>query len=165
MSDPNNQHWVGVKRILRYLKGTHSYGLVFSGSDGCELYGYSDGDWAGCSDSRRSTSGYVFRVGDATVSWSSKKQRTVARSSTEAEYVSLSYASQEAIWLRFLLNDIGIKCTSPTTLYEDNNGAIELSRNAKYHNRTKHIDISFHFTQHDFVFIISFQFKIKSTVS
>ena len=111
------------------------------------MIGFSDADWAGDVDSRRSTSGYVFKIGDSTISWCSKRQVTVAKSSTEAEYVALSIASQEAIWLRQLMNDIAHKITSPTIIYEDNNGAIELSKNAKYHNRTKHIDISFHFVR------------------
>ena len=124
------------------------YGLSFS-SDGVgdELYGYSDADWAGDVDTRRSTSGYVFKIGDAAISWCSKKQITVAKSSTEAEYVALSAAAQEAIWLRRLLMDIGFGNSGPTVLYEDNNGAIELSKNPKHHNRTKHIDISHHFTR------------------
>ena len=94
-----------------------------------------------------STSGYVFRIGNSTVSWSSKKQKTVARSSTEAEYVALSYASQEAIWLRRLIQSLGFDMgqDQPTTIYEDNNGAIELTRNAKHHNRNKHIEIAHNF--------------------
>ena len=148
MANPSNDHWVGVKRILRYLKGTMDYGLSFS-SDGVgdKLFGYSDADWAGDVDTRRSTSGYVFKIGDAAVSWSSRKQVTVARSTTEAEYVALSAAAQEAIWLRRLLVDIGFSGSGPTLLYEDNNGAIDLSKNPKHHNRTKHIDISYHFTR------------------
>ena len=88
----------------------------------------------------------VFKIGDSTASWCSKKQVTVAKSSTEVEYVALSIASQEAIWLRQLMSGIIHNIKSPTIIYEDNNGAIELSKNVKYHNRTKHIDISFHFT-------------------
>ena len=113
------------------------------------LHGYSDADWAGNKDTRRSTSGYVFRIGDSTISWSSKKQRTVARSSTEAEYVALSYAAQEAIWLKRLTQSIGMGSPEqqPLTIYEDNNSAIDLTKNAKYHNRTKHIDIAHHFVR------------------
>ena len=94
MSQPSEDHWSGVKRIFRYIKGTLNYGLKFAGSD-LTLKGYSDADWAGDPDTRRSTSGYLFKIGDASVSWSSKRQATVAKSSTEAEYVSLSYATQE----------------------------------------------------------------------
>ena len=146
MSQPSTDHWSGVKRVLRYIKGTLNYGLIFTAGDGI-LHGYSDADWAGDPDSRLSTSGYVFRIGDATVSWSCKKQRTVARSSTEAEYVSLSFATQEAVWLRRLLQSIGFGETQPTVMFEDNNGAIDLTKNAKHHNRTKHIDIAHHFAR------------------
>ena len=147
MAGPSEQHWVGVKRILRYLRGTVGYGLCFSGTDGDELIGFSDSDWAGDLDTRRSTSGYVFKIGSAVVNWCSKRQLTVARSSTEAEYVALSAAAQESIWLRRLLCDFGFGKMLPTTLYEDNNGAIELSKNPKFHNRTKHIDVAYHFTR------------------
>ena len=148
MSKPSKDHWTGVKRILRYLKGTLKYGLKFSvHEEEPELFGYSDADWAGDVDTRRSTSGYVFQIGTSTVSWSSRKQATVAKSSTEAEYVALSSATQEAVWLRRLMEDLGREMAAPTTIYEDNQGAIELAKNAKYHNRTKHIDICHHFVR------------------
>ena len=148
MSRPSKDHWIGVKRVLRYLKGTLMYGLKFSAhEEEPELFGYSDADWAGDVDTRRSTSGYVFQIGSSTVSWSSKKQTTVAKSSTEAEYVALSSATQEAVWLRSLMGDLGRQMDAPTTIYEDSQGAIELAKNAKYHNRTKHIDICHHFVR------------------
>ena len=107
MSRPSKDHWIGVKHVLRYLKGTLMYGLKFSAhEEEPELLGYSDVDWAGDVDTRRSTSGYVFQIGSSTVSWSSKKQATVAKSSTEAEYVALSSATQEAVWLRGLMGDL-----------------------------------------------------------
>ena len=148
MSKPSKDHWMGVKRVLRYLKGTLKYGLKFSAQEEKpELFGYSDADWAGDVDTRRSTSGYVFQIGSGTVSWSSRKQQTVAKSSTEAEYVALSSATQEAVWLRRLMKDLGRQMDAPTTIYEDNQGAIELAKNAKFHNRTKHIDICHHFVR------------------
>ena len=148
MSKPSKDHWMGVKRVLRYLKGTLNYGLKFSvHGEQTELNGYSDADWAGDVDTRRSTTGYVFQFGNGTISWSSRKQPTVAKSSTEAEYVALSSATQEAIWLRRLMKDFGKQIDSPTTIYEDNQGAIELAKNAKYHSRTKHIDICHHFVR------------------
>ena len=99
---------MGVKRMLRYIKGTLSYGLKFSvNDDEYDLYGFSDADWAGDADNRRSTSGYVFKVADSTVNWCRKKQATVAKSTTEAEYVALSQATQEAFYLRKLLADLG----------------------------------------------------------
>ncbi|XP_046844921.1 secreted RxLR effector protein 161-like [Xenia sp. Carnegie-2017] len=147
MSDPSKTHFQGVKRVLRYIKGTISYGLKFSCDKNDELHGYSDADYAGNLDDRRSTSGYVFKLANSTISWSSKKQSTVARSTTEAEYVALSQATQEVIWLRRLLSDLGSKPVSPTTVHEDNQGAIEIARNPKFHNRTKHIDVAYHFVR------------------
>ena len=121
MSKPSKDHWTGVKRILRYLKGTLKYGLKFSvHEEEPELFGYSDADWAGDVDTRRSTSGYVFQIGTSTVSWSSRKQATVAKSSTEAEYVALSSATREAVWLRRLMEDLRREMAALTTIYEDN---------------------------------------------
>ena len=147
MSDPGPAHWSGVKRILRYLQGTRSYGLVFTGRDDDTLLGFSDSDWAGDSVTRRSVSGYVFQLGRSTISWCSKRQQTVAKSSTEAEYVALSIATQEVIWLRRLLSDLCVDMSTPTEMMEDNRGAIDLSKNPKNHGRTKHIDVSYHFTR------------------
>ena len=146
MSKPGKDHWQGVKRIMRYIQGTLNYGPVFSADDNSHmLSGYSDADWAGDLDTRRSISGYVFQIQGNTVSWCSKKQASVSRSTTEAEYIALSVASQEAVWMRRLLADVGLQQEEPSTIFEDNQGAIELSKNPKFHNRTKHIDISFHF--------------------
>ena len=148
MSKPSKEHWQGVKRILRYIKGTINYGLIFKAEDNKGiLAGYSDADWAGDIDTRRSTSGYIFQICGSTVSWCSKRQSSVSKSSTEAEYIALSVASQEAVWLSRLLKNVGVKQEEPILIYEDNQGAIELSRNPKFHNRTKHIDIPYHFIQ------------------
>ena len=148
MAKPGKEHWEGVKRILRYIKGTLNYGLRYSAAGNeIKLSGYSDADWAGDLDTRRSTSGYVYQINGCTISWSSKRQITVAKSSTEAEYVALSTSTQEAIWLRVLLGDLGFKQRKPTVIFEDNQSSIELSKNPKFHNRTKHIDVSFHFVR------------------
>ena len=142
MSKLSKDHWMGMKRVLRYLKGTLNYGLKFSvHGEKTELNGYSDADWARDVDTRRSTSGYVFQFGNGAINWSSREQPTVAKSSTEAEYVALSSATQEVIWLCRLMKDLGKQVDAPTTIYEENQGAIELAKNAKYHSRTKHIDI------------------------
>ena len=124
MSSPCKNHWVGVKHVLRYLKGTLNFGLRFSFNDkNPEMLGFSDADWAGDVDTRRSTSGYVFQIGNSTVSWSSKMQATVAKSTTEAEYIALRQATQEAVWLRRLLFDLRYSTDLPTSIYEDNQGA------------------------------------------
>ena len=145
LSRPSNEYWKGAKRVLRYIKGTINYGLVFDGrSTKCSLIGYSDADWANDVDTRRSTSGYVFQINGSTISWSSKRQYCVTRSSTEGEYVALSHATQEVVWLRRLLNDIGEKHDQPSVMNGDNQGAIELSMNPRFHDRTKHIDVAYH---------------------
>ena len=138
---------MGVKRVLRYIRGTTNHGLRFSADNDNVLVGFSDSDWAGDVDTRRSTSGYTFFLGKSLISWSSRKQATVAKSSTEAEYVALSGATQETIWLRRLLNDINFTTDHPTVINEDNQGAIDLSRNPKHHSRVKHIDIAYHFAR------------------
>jgi transposase InsO family protein len=147
MVRPGKEHWSGVKRILRYLKGTLDLGLKFeaTSSDDFVLHGYSDADWAGCPESRKSTSGQLFKLGNSLISWRSRKQSIVALSTTEAEYVALCDATQESVWLRQLLRDIGHEQRNATTIHEDNQGAIVLSQNPKDHTRTKHIDIKFHF--------------------
>ena len=145
LSRPSNEHWKGAKRVLRYIKGTINYGLIFDGrSTRCSLIGYSDADWANDVDTRRSTSGYVFQINGSTISWSSKRQYCVTRSSTEGEYVALSHVTQEVVWLRRLLNDIGEKHDQPSVMNGDNQGAIELSMNPRFHNRTRHIDVAYH---------------------
>jgi hypothetical protein len=148
MANPGLEHWKGVKRVLRYIQGTLDYGLMYT-SDGKEpiLTGYSDADWGGDLTTRRSTTGYVFQIQGNTVSWCSKLQGCVSKSTTEAEYVALSTACQEGVWLRRLLDDISVKQCNPTVLFEDNQGAIELSRNPKFHARTKHIDVLYHYVR------------------
>ena len=108
------------------------------------LIGYSDADWAGDINTRRSTSAYVFQIHGSTICWCSKRQLSVSKSLTEAEYIALSLATQEAVWLRRLWENIGLKQKKPSLIYEDNQGAIELLKK-KIHNRTKHTDVSFHF--------------------
>ena len=122
------------------------------------MIGYCDADWGGDLNTRRSTSGYIFTVGNSLVTWTSKKQLTVAKSTTEAEYVALSLATQEAIWIRQLLKDVGMSIDLPTLIHEDNIGAIELSKNSKFHNRTKHIDISYHFIRER---VVSKEIEVK----
>ena len=147
MKNPSAEHWVAVKRVLRYIKGTLNLGLKYTYSDKFELHGYSDSDWAGCVDSRKSTTGNVHLLGNCAISWSSKKQSIVALSSTEAEYVALCSAAQETVWLRNLLSDIGCTQNTATLIREDNQGAICLAKNPKDHPRTKHIDVRYHYVR------------------
>ena len=144
---PTEQHWKAVKHILRYLVGTVDYGLQFTKDGMTECVGYTDADWAGDVDDRKSTSGYLFKIGGASVSWMSRKQSCVALSTAEAEYISLTHAAQEAIWLNRLLAELkGIKePPKPALIHEDNQSAISMSRNPQFHGRSKHIAIKYHF--------------------
>ncbi|KAG6623354.1 Retrovirus-related Pol polyprotein from transposon TNT 1-94 [Phytophthora cinnamomi] len=141
----NKSHWVAAKRILKYLKTTQDLGLVFNGRTKGELFGYADANWAGDLDTRRSTTGYVFFLNGSAISWKSKRQPTVATSSTEAEYMALYNATQEAVWLRQLLKDVGAECVGATSIFQDNQGCIALAKNPAYHSRTKHIHLKCHF--------------------
>ena len=147
-SNPNEAHWKAVKRIFRYLRHTVNHQLVFRG-DLKPLSGYTDADWAGDQDTRRSTSGYVFDVGSAAISWSSKRQPTVALSTCEAEYIGQTQATKEAVWLRGLLNQLNPseQATKAVVLYCDNQGAMALAKNPQFHARTKHIDIQHHYVR------------------
>jgi transposase InsO family protein len=150
-SNPGLVHWRELKRVLRYLLGTIDTALVFRGAlphtglSSHLVHGYTDSDWAGELDKRRSTAGYVFLMAGAAISWSSKLQSTPALSSTEAEYVAASRAAQEAIWLRALLDELGFGEPGPTLLLCDNQGALALARNPVNHPRTRHIALRFHF--------------------
>ena len=144
VSNPRQRDWYAVKRILKYLKQTADLKFKICADSNLELIGYADADWAGDINDRKSTSGYLYKLGNSLVSWSSKKQLSVALSSTEAEYVSAAYASQEAVWLRQLLNDLGIPPIQPTPIFEDNQGCIKLANNTNINARTKHIDVRHH---------------------
>ncbi len=115
------------------------------------MCGYSDADWAGDVSDRKSTSGYLFMMSGATVSWRSRKQTCVALSTAEAEYVALASASQEATWLRRLFEDLHEKQAEPTVIHEDNQSAICIAQNPQYHSKTKHIDIKYHFIREKIV--------------
>lgn len=146
VSNPTDEHWLGVKRILRYLSGTATYGLKYSAEQSSELLSYSDSDWAGdrLSDAK-STTGWLTMIGGGMISWTSRKQSIVALSSTEAEYIAYGEAVQEILWLRELLQEIQQPCEGPTTLKCDNQSAIALATNDKHHQRTKHINVRHHF--------------------
>ena len=143
-SDPSKEHSTAVKRIFRYLQGTTNSGLSYVRSNKSSCVGFSDSDWAGDPNDRKSTSGYMFMIGSAPVSWRSKKQLCVALSSAEAEYVALSSAAQEAIWIRQLLSEIFGK-SDQILIYEDNQSAIQMAKNPQFHGRSKHIAIRYHF--------------------
>ena len=145
---PTKSHWTALKRVLRYLKGTVNYGILYRRQQTpqkSEFVGFSDADWAGDVSDRRSTSGYVFCMCGGAISWRSKKQDSVALSTAEAEYIALSSAAQESVWLRRLTTELGQVSSRPTTIYEDNQSAISMCKNPQYHGRAKHIDIRHHY--------------------
>ncbi|XP_019172510.1 PREDICTED: uncharacterized protein LOC109167895 [Ipomoea nil] len=118
MHTPTEEHWGLLKRVLRYIKGTLEYGLRISSSASSDIYAYSDSDWAGCPLDRKFTSGYVVFFGSKLISWVSRKQRTVARSSTEAEYKGLVDVCAEVTWVMSLLRELGMTPTvAPTLCY------------------------------------------------
>ncbi|KAG6409034.1 hypothetical protein SASPL_132064 [Salvia splendens] len=116
MENPTTSHFKAAKRILRYLRGTIDYGLFYSQSNDYKLVGYSDSDWAGDNDDRKSTSGYVFYMGDTAFTWMSKKQPIVTLSTCEAEYVAATFSVCHAIWLMSLLSELGWPQKKPTTI-------------------------------------------------
>ena len=146
LSDHNATHWRAVKRIFAYLKDTSNYGIEYAnGGSKAEPISFSDADYAGDIETRRSATGYVICLANGAATWSSQRQRLVTLSTTEAEYVAASIAARKVVWIRKLLSDIGCPCNKETTLYVYNQSAIELVRNPVFHKRTKHIDVHFHF--------------------
>ena len=148
MHNPGKEHWQAVKWILRYIQKTLDVGLIFENEDmvGQHVVGYCDSDYAGDLDKRRSTTGYVFTLAKAPVSWKSTLQSTVALSMTEAEYMAITEAVKEAIWLQGLLDDLGIG-QKQVTVFCDSQSTIHLAKNQVYHARTKHIDVRYHFVR------------------
>jgi len=139
--NPSIPHLEAAKHILRYLKGTQDFSLVLGrqGRGAVDIVGWTDSDWAGDIDSRCSVGGFVFDVARGCVSWSSKKQVSVATSSVEAEYVTLANATKEAVWLRTLLKEVGYSQSQATIVHANNQGAIALAQNPISHSRAKHI--------------------------
>ncbi|KAK2577550.1 hypothetical protein KPH14_012917, partial [Odynerus spinipes] len=146
MQNPTETDWKEAKRVARYLKGTMNYVLKLGNTKNCneELVGYADADWGEDKKDRKSNSGYVFQYYGSSISWACRKQTCVALSSAEAEYISISEACQEGLWLIKLLEDFQKKVQLPLMMYEDNQSCINLIKNDKFSKRTKHIDIRYH---------------------
>ena len=166
-ANPGPDHWKAVLRIFRYLKFTGPMGIVYrysvshvdnqlvmfrsandlGGLGNPVLSGYSDANFARDIDTRRSTSGFIFMLAGAPISWQSRAQATVALSSTEAEYIALAGAAQEAIWFLQVLREFKFAITAPVLIYEDNQSAIKLVENPVFHKKSKHVDIKYHFVR------------------
>jgi hypothetical protein len=147
-SNPTPAHTQAAKRVLRYLRGTINRRITYTGAGAIdcqpELTGYSDADWGG-GPGHRSITGYAFMLAGGVISWQSKKQRTVALSTVEAEYMATTQATKEALWWRSFLTGLGHDMSTATTIHSDSQGSIALAHNPEHHARTKHIDIQHHF--------------------
>jgi hypothetical protein len=145
MSEPRHRHWIAAKHVLRYLRGSIAYGLRYTSSGGVLLHGYADSDWAGSSVDRKSTSGYCFSLDSTMISWSSKKQGSIAQSTAEAEYIAASNASREAVWLRKLMSGLFQERLETIVIHCDNQSCLKLTENPVFHDRSKHIEMKYHF--------------------
>jgi transposase InsO family protein len=145
MSRWSCEHYAAAKHLLRYIRGTVDQCLVWHADTGCLIEGYADADWGGCLETRRSTTGYGFRFAGGLVAWRSRRQPTVAMSTSEAEYMASCEAARQARWLKQLLSDIGLFKEGPIPIFNDNVGAIQLSKNPVQHDRSKHIDMRHHY--------------------
>uniref|UniRef100_A0A151UDQ7 Retrovirus-related Pol polyprotein from transposon TNT 1-94 n=1 Tax=Cajanus cajan TaxID=3821 RepID=A0A151UDQ7_CAJCA len=151
MCAPRSTHFAAVLRIIIYIKGTIFHGLHYSVDSPLILRAYLDADWGGDPTDRRSVTGFCIFLGDSLISWRSKKQQLVARSSTEAEYRAMADTTSEIVWIRWLLGDLGFPQSSPTDLFCDNRSAIQIAHNDVFHERTKHIEIDCHITRQQVV--------------
>jgi hypothetical protein len=150
-ADPGKGHWTALKRVFRYLTGSRDCSLIYgplpSEDSPVVFTAYSDADHAADPDDRKSISGYAILLGGAAIAWNSKKQNTVALSSTEAEYTAIAHATRQIIWLRYLFEDLGYPQEEPTLLFADNDSAIALTGNPQFHARSKHFDVQNHFVR------------------
>ena len=148
-SNPRPLHWTAVKRVFQYLKYTKNFALTYGGDDdtirNTDLNFFCDADWANDTSDRKSISGYVTIVAGGAVSWSSKKQQTVALSTAEAEYVAATHIAKQVLWHRTLFDELDFHHSSTSTIFTDNQAAISISHHPEFHSRTKHIDIAHHF--------------------
>lgn len=149
MNKNNEELWKCLKRIMRYSKGSINLKLTYERNEYKNiLSGFIDSDWGGNEIDRRSTTGYIFKLFDnCSICWNTKRQASVAASSTEAEYMALFEAVREALWLKSLMTSIKFDNIQPIIIFEDNNGCISIASNPASHKRSKHIDIKYHFSR------------------
>ncbi|GMJ05854.1 cysteine-rich RLK (RECEPTOR-like protein kinase) 8 [Hibiscus trionum] len=145
MHKPQKKHYDAALRVVRYIKRDPGLGVLLSAHGEPSLVAFCDADWAACSLTRRSVTGFCVKLGHSLICWKSKKQSTVSRSSAEAEYRSMASATTEVVWLRGLLHELGFQQKQPTVLYSDSQPALQIASNPVFHERTKHIEIDCHF--------------------
>ncbi|XP_021735713.1 uncharacterized protein LOC110702318 [Chenopodium quinoa] len=150
MHKPTDVHYQCAVRVLRYLSGTIQQGILLASQGSAELKAYCDSDWAGCQSTRRSTSGFCILLGRSPVSWKSKRQSTVAKSTAETEYRSMALTVCEVMWLKELLKDLGMSKLGTTSIFCDNQAALAIAANPVHHEKTKHVDIDCHFIREKF---------------
>ena len=138
-------HWNALMHVIGYIKNTMDYGLTYSRDSNLSPTAFVDADYGGCQDTRRSTSGYIFLMAGGPVTWSSKRQTSVALSTVEAEYVVMSRCAQQMVWMQSWLDEVDIEHSLPGLIKGDNCGAIALTKNTKDHGKVKHIDIRHHY--------------------
>ncbi|XP_019457518.1 PREDICTED: uncharacterized protein LOC109357919 [Lupinus angustifolius] len=144
MANPTITHHNAALKVLRYIKGTPAIGLHFSNTSIVQLKAYSDSDWAACPDTRRSITSFCIYLGTSLISWKSKKQKTIFRSSCEAEYRAMAITTCELTWLTYLLEDLQYSFSMPAIMFCDNQSAIYIANNPVFHERTKHIELDCH---------------------
>ena len=145
LSNPGTEHLELLKTVLRYVSGTTELGLTFTSKGNGDIVGYTDADFAGAIDGRKSTGGFAYMLAGGCISHQSKRQDVVALSSCESEYMAMSEAGKEALWLRWFLEELGYrKCHLPIILNADNQGAIALAKNPHDNRRSKHINVRHH---------------------
>lgn len=150
LESPSQMHENAAKRILKYIRGTSNYGLLYHSDERERIRGFSDADYAGDTDTRRSTTGFCFLIGNGVVSWNSERQKSVSLSTTESEYVAASNAVKELVWIKRMVNELAPGDLMSSILYVDNQSAIRLIKNPEFHKRSKHIDVRYHFIRERF---------------
>jgi hypothetical protein len=146
--EPRQEHWIATKHVLRYIHGTINYGLIYTTSSDIQLHGFTDSDWVGSAEDRKSTSGMCFSLGSAMISWGSRKHKSVAFNTTEAEYMEACEECTEEVWLRKLIFDLFDQTPESTIIYFDNQSCIRLSKHPVFHERLKNIEIKYYFIQY-----------------
>ena len=147
MQQPRQEHWEAALRVVCYLKGSPRQGIFLHRDNDLKLYGWCDSDWASCPLTRRSLTGWFVFLGQSPISWKTKKQHTVSRSSAEAEYRSLATTTCELKWLKGVLSCLGVSHSPPMHVYCDSQAALHIAKNPVFHERTKHIEVDCHFVR------------------